>query len=235
MSSLSGRWVSAGVHAVLGDFVNARAGGRCAGGRNDRGGTRLCRWGSLFDGFRDVAWREWRFETACGSSKLRGKCRGKGAACTCKVSSFTRSPAIAERFLCRQRARHWRAHVAALDDLRRALPSRRSARGGFHVGYIFDGQPSETFRSGTFGVMTLARFRSSVATYLIPAASRSSHRWKTSLRGVMNDVGKFVGIRNSATRRHCRDCRAFRFSPRRYRQSFTSASSCARSSALGVL
>jgi len=38
---------------------------------------------ALFDGFRDVCFGEsGGFEQRAASSKLRGKCRGKGAACT---------------------------------------------------------------------------------------------------------------------------------------------------------
>jgi len=84
--------------------------------------------------------------------------------------------------------------VAALDDYGARSHLDDLARGGFHVGYIFDGQPIENFRFGNVrcdDAGTLQEFGGDVLDS--GGVEEFPHRWRTHY-GVMKDVGKFVGI-----------------------------------------
>src|SRR6266404_4937690 len=95
--------------------------------------------------------------------------------------------------------------------------------------------PVRTSASGTFGVMTLARFSSSAATNLIPAASRSSAPLEDFITGSCTTCANLCASRNSATTTAFPRLPSIPIFTAAISQSLAKASSCARSSALGVL
>src|SRR6266851_2964090 len=185
-----------GMHAVLGDFVNA------AGGRLNTLAIEMIERNAafadgvaLFDGFGDISFGERSgLEQGAASGKLRGKCRGKGAACTVQGLFFHAVAGELKDFRAVKEHVVGALHVAAFDDYGSRAHLDDLASGGFHVGNVFDGQPSENFRFGNVrgnDAGTLQEFGGDV----LDSCGVEEFRTAGGLHhGVMNDVGKFVGI-----------------------------------------
>jgi len=97
---------------------------------------------ALFDGFHDVGFGEGRsFEKRARGSELRCNRRCKRAASSVGVIRFHAVSAELDDFGAVEENIDGALHVAALDDYCAGAHVDDFARGGFHVRYVFDGQP----------------------------------------------------------------------------------------------
>src|SRR5712692_8964595 len=107
-----------GVHAVLGDFVDAAGGGLDALAiEMIEGHAALADGVALFDSFGDVGFGErGGFEKRATGSELRGNSGRKGAAGSVGVVRFHAVAAELDHFGAVEKNVHGALHVAALDD-----------------------------------------------------------------------------------------------------------------------
>src|SRR5256886_12557765 len=136
-----------GVHAVLGNFVDA------AGGRLDALAVEMIELDAaladgiaLFDGFRDVGLgQRGRLEQRAPSGKLRGKCGGKRTPRAVRSLFFHAVASELKDFRAVKKNVIGALHMAALDNDGASAHLDDLARGRFHVRDVFDGQPGENF------------------------------------------------------------------------------------------
>ncbi len=94
--------------------------------------------------------------------------------------------------------------------------------------------PVRISASGTFGVITVARFSSSVVMYFMPAAIQQFRTARRFHHRIVHDMREFVRVQKFRHHRGVSAVAQHSDLHRRDSESFASTSSCARSVALGV-
>src|SRR2546428_4569945 len=130
-----------GVHAVLGDLVDA------AGGRLDalavemiERDVALTNGVAFFDGFGDVSFGERRsFKKSAGGGQLRSDGGRKGAASSVRVVRFHPVAAKLNHLGAVEENVDGAFHVSAFDDDGASAHLDNFARGGFHIRDFLDG------------------------------------------------------------------------------------------------